>query len=68
VREESPSVALQGALEVSVRTFRDLGTEQWPTWITYLLERLERERPEEIEAVLRNVKRNIETRLALRRW
>ena len=63
-----PSQAVQATLEVALEAFKDLETEQWAGWALFLLEGLDGMRPGEIEGVLRAVKGDIETRLALGRW
>lgn len=50
------------AIETTVRP------ELWAGWVCYLLEALDVDHPSEIEDVLRAVKADIETRLALGRW
>lgn len=63
-----PSQVVQAALEVALEAFEELETERWAGWLCYLVEGLEKKRPAAIERVLRDVKGDIDTRLALGRW
>jgi hypothetical protein len=63
-----PSQAVQAHLEVALEGFEAMETARWAGWVAYLLEGLDGMQPSKIEDVLRDVKRDIETRLALGRW